>query len=119
MTPDAFAAHIRSTVVDENADIYRDLFTNPDEDGEDGYWKEARALFAGLDDDQKEVFFTILRQVIVDTTSTILGVVDGTVALPGIDDDFSLRLGRGPEMAGDLQDCFLSQEEDDTDGVEF
>lgn len=113
MTPNDFVGALRRSVIDANAGIYRDLFTGTDPaKASDPYWRRALTLFSSLAEDEREVFFEVVRQIAVDTTSNLLGVIDGVSSigpLAGVE----LRDGRGDKLSGDLQDLFLAAEEDD------
>jgi hypothetical protein len=111
MTPKEFAIRLRKGVVEENTLIYRDLFSGtPVEKASDAYWRRAIKLFAALSKEQKEVFFEVIRQVTVDTTSNILGVIDGVSTLEDVREELELSLGRD-RISGDLQSLFLAEEE--------
>lgn len=113
MSPEEFVAGLRSGVIDENLTIYRGLFTeNTPDDAEDPYWKRALALFIELPADKRAVFFEILRQVSVDTTSNLLGVLDGVNPIRDRFIQFSVVDEDGSTLSGDLQDHFLIQEEE-------
>jgi hypothetical protein len=112
-TPKDFVDQLRTAVVDENIDIYRDLFANTSvEKTTDPYWKRALTLFRELSSEKQEVFFEIVRQVAVDTTSNVLGVIDGVNSLKDMDTDLSLVFGDDRlTLSGDLQSLFLAEEE--------
>jgi hypothetical protein len=111
MTPQEFVSQLRIEVVSENTTIYRGLFSNtPIEEASDPYWKRALELFGNLSPGEKEVFFEVIRQVAVDTTSNVLGLIDGVNSLHGISGELELRLG-GKKLSGDLQSLFLVEEE--------
>ena len=67
-----------------------------------------------LDDAGREVVFSILRQVMVDTVSNLLALVDSVAVLPAHDGTFELRLG-GESLAGSLQEQFVEAEEAGSD----
>jgi hypothetical protein len=77
----------------------------------DPYWKRALTLFNGLSAEQQEVFFEVIRQIAVDTTSNVLGVIDGVNALDRAEDQFVLTCESGAELSGDLQSLFLAEDE--------
>lgn len=108
-----FAIGLRSVVVDENIEIYRDLFMNISiEDASDAYWKRALTLFNSLSNEQQDVFFEVVRQIAVDTTSNVLGVIDGVNSIKGMDAEFMLMYdGENCPLNGDLQSLFLVEEE--------
>ena len=95
--------------------IYRDLFANTDAaSASDPYWKRALSLHDALTNDQKAVLFPIVRQVMVDTTSNLLGVLDGVNWLEGQTEGFKLTMESGTEKLNEgMQDLLLGMEEDD------
>lgn len=113
MIPEEFVKKIRLSVLDENQAIYKDLFQNTDvKDASDSYWQGALGLFGNLNDSEREILFSIIRQVTVDTVSNMFGVLDGVTTLEDFDDDLVLSLEGGEEqLNGDLQDIFLEIEE--------
>lgn len=112
MSPNEFARALMQSVVEENVEAYQDIFTNTSSDGaSDPYWKRALILYDALSRDQRSVLFEIMRQVAVDTTSNVLGVIDGVNSLEGITEDFTLLYGRDQKLSGDLQSLFLVEEE--------
>lgn len=112
MTPNDFVSRLRLAVVEENVELYRQLFSSTTvEKASDPYWKRALTLFNSLNSEQQEVFFEVIRQVAADTTSNVLGVFDGVNALEGVNADFDLHCGTGPRLNGDLQSLFLVEEE--------
>lgn len=113
MTPKDFVVKLRAAVIDENVSIYRGLFmSTPIEKASDAYWKRALALFQELSVEQREVFFEVVRQVCVDTTSNVLGVIDGVNLLDSMDDELVLTCGDETQpLSGDLQSLFLVEEE--------
>lgn len=111
MTPEQLVHGLLVSVVNENVALYRDMFsqTNPDK-ASDPYWIRALALFGTLSEKQREAFLEVLRQIAVDTTSNILGVIDGVSYIEGADGGFELRHG-ARKINGDLQSLFLAEEE--------
>lgn len=108
MNTQIFVEKINKYIIDENDKIYRELFTNTKiENVKDEYWKQAQLLFNSLSEENKEVFFKIIHQIMVDTISTLLGTIDGVIDLGYDDFDFSLK-EKDNVLSGDLQDYFLS-----------
>ncbi|WP_416799074.1 hypothetical protein [Ciceribacter azotifigens] len=69
-------------------------------------------LFNSLTSDQKEVFLEVMRQVAIDTTANILGVLDGVNSIEGLDCELQLTCDDETDpLNGDLQDLFLAEEE--------
>ena len=112
MTPKKMASSLLNSVVHENCIIYRDLFNNTKiTNVSDVYWQNAISLYESLDNNQKEVFFSIIRQTAIDTVSNVLGVIDGSTYLEEMDGELNLLSGTGVKLNGDLQGFFLEQEE--------
>jgi hypothetical protein len=99
---------LKNGIIHENLESYKGLFTNNSPlEIKDPYFKEAVNFFNTLSDDHKQIFFSILRQVMIDSISNVLGVIDGSSCLSESEGDFALLYeGRTLEH---LQDYFLSQ----------
>ena len=112
MTPKKMALSLLNSVVHENCIIYRDLFNNTKiTNVSNVYWQNAISLYESLDNNQKEVFFSIIRQTAIDTVSNVLGVIDGSTYLEEMDGELNLLSGTGVKLNGELQGFFLEQEE--------
>jgi hypothetical protein len=111
MTPEKFTIHLYNAVIEDNLRIYRDLFScTSAENASDPYWKRALLLFSSLSKEEKEVFFEVVRQIAIDTTSNVLGIIDGVSSFdePGME----LHLSCGSKrLDGDLQSLFLTEDE--------
>jgi hypothetical protein len=111
MTPESFVSKLSATVVEENNAIYRALLLDTDpSEASDPYWKRVLTVFNDLNADQREVLVELTRQVAIDATANVLGVIDGTCALEGVDGEFRLTYG-ARNLAGDLQSLFLERAE--------
>lgn len=98
-------------MVEENAAIYRKLLLNTKvEKASDAYWKRVLTLFDELSFDQREVLLELTRQVAIDATANVLGVIDGICPLEDADQGFHL-VYETQELSGDLQSLFLEQAE--------
>ena len=77
MMPKDFVKAIRNDVIDSNLEIYRNLFEDTKmESVTENYWKEALSFYDCLDGENKEKFYKIVRQVMVDTISNMFAVID-------------------------------------------
>ncbi|RDS81125.1 hypothetical protein DWU98_11295 [Dyella monticola] len=111
MTPEGFISKLHAVVVEENNAIYRNLLLNTDPgEASDPYWRRVLTVFSGLNADQREVLLELTRQVTIDATANVLGIIDGTCALEGMDHEFRLTYG-ARNLAGELQSLFLEQAE--------
>lgn len=113
MKPEDFVKNTRTSIIDLNVELYKETFDHClTEQVTDPYWKDALALFEKLDHSEREVFFNVIRQVSVDTTSSIFAVLDGISEFEGQEKEFVLSTEGGEErLNGSLQDLFLELEE--------
>lgn len=99
------------SIVEDNLAIYRETFNEKGDISEwIEYWQKAVALYRTLDESQREVFFSILRQTITDTVSNVLAVLDNVASLTG-DWRFSVT-ANGVDTEEGLQDAFLAYVEE-------
>jgi hypothetical protein len=114
MTAKQFVLIMQSQVIDQNLCEYkRILLKTNSQEANDPYWLKTVALYNSLNTEQKLHFDTIMRQIMVDTTSNILGILDGSSFLDNYRGEFCLTTDdSGEKINGDLQDVFLSQESD-------
>lgn len=111
MTPNEFAIGLMQLTVDDGMKSYRHMFSSArPEDSKDPYGKRALTLYSELSADQREVLFEIIRQVSVDTVSSLLGVIDGVCFIEGATDTYKLTYGQ-QDLGDDLQSLFLVEEE--------
>ena len=107
-----FVKSIYKTLVEDGKEIYRDLYDNTKvTEGTVDYWKNALELYHSFDDKQKDVFMNIVKQTIIDTISSVFGVLDGSSTLSGEDYEFEVRIN-GISTEDELQDTFLGFVED-------
>ena len=106
-----FAKSIYEGIVVDNLGEYQSTFNSNVEDSYIDYWKNAINLFSSLDEEEKRVFFSILKTTIIDTISNVFGVLDGSVALQASNFDFNVKINN-EDVTGELQDAFLAYIED-------
>ena len=113
MKPESFVKNTRSSIIDLNIGLYKEMFEKgSEEQATDLYWKEALTFFGKLTQSEKDVFFKIIRQVSVDTTSSIFAVLDGVSEFEDQDQEFILSTKESNDcLSGSLQDLFLELEE--------
>lgn len=107
MKADDFVEGVRKSVVEENTEIYRDLFENT-ESATDPYWVRALELYKSLDEKQRTVFIEVTRQVSIDAVSSVFAILDGVSQVEGQDGKIAVTCGQD-ELNGELQDHFLEQ----------
>lgn len=107
-----FVKSIYETIVKDGEDIYKDLYENTEvtEDIID-YWKKALALYHSLDYTQQSIFMDIIKQTMIDTISSVFGVLDGSSTLSGGEFEFDVKIN-GVNTEDDLQDAFLAYVEE-------
>ncbi|GMA98778.1 hypothetical protein [Pelosinus sp. IPA-1] len=107
-----FIKGIYKTVVEENKELYKDLFNNTTIDKRtDEYWKQSLNLYNNLSKDNKEALMNIIEQTMIDTISNIFGIIDGSSTLNGCNIKTKLLLD-GKDTDGELQDTFLEYVEE-------
>ncbi|MDO7245211.1 transposase [Acinetobacter pittii] len=110
-----FVKEIINTVSDKYIDTYQQIYSSTLIDNKikkDPYWFDALTFYQSLSQKDKETLFKIIKQTTIDTTSTILGIIDGPVSLNQISGDFTLTYTENEKtviLNGDLQDEFLTQ----------
>ncbi|MEG0856828.1 MAG: hypothetical protein RSG52_10180 [Terrisporobacter sp.] len=102
-----FVKSIYKTIVEENKELYKDLFNNTNiSEVSDAYWKQSLKLYNDLSQDKRIVFISVIEQIMIDTVSNIFGIVDGSSTLNGCKVQPKLLLN-DTETDGELQDLFL------------
>lgn len=84
------------------------------ENNKDDTFSQVNKVFISLSEKEKNAIMNMIKIVISDTASTILGTLDGTHMVDNIDKDFQL-IYDNEEIQGDLQDLFLALVEDNND----
>lgn len=111
MQPLHFVSQIRKVAIDEGLENYKEIFNTKD-NVTDEYYIKAIKFFNNLNAESKQTFFEIIREVEVDTVSTMLGILDGAIWLEDQENDFILTMENSKSIInGDLQSIFLEEEE--------
>jgi len=112
MTPEEFVVSIRAEVLDQNLRAYDEILATPLPDVKDERWRQILGQFVAMTKGQQEAVRLLVRQSMVDTISSVLGILDGTSLLEHYRERFALTYGEeGEKLNGDLQDFFLAEEE--------
>ena len=108
-----FVKKLRSFVIDFNLNEYKKLLEElKSSDRKEEQWSPTLKFYNNLDAESQKVFFSIVREIKVDTTSLILGILDGRMILDNQEEDFFLSLqGSNKPINGELQERFLELEE--------
>lgn len=102
-----FVKSIYKTIVEEGAEIYKDLYTSTEiTERTTEYWKNAIELYRSFSAQQKEVFMKIIKQIMIDTISGVFGVLDGASTLIGGEFECEVKIN-GVITENELQDFFL------------
>ncbi|WP_336010402.1 transposase [Acinetobacter calcoaceticus] len=115
MNTKEFVKELINNVSDEYIDIYKDIYSSTLIDNKikkDPYWFDALTFYQSLSKNDKKILFKIIKQTTIDTTSTILGIIDGPVSLDQVSGDFTLTYTENEKtviLSGDLQDEFLTK----------
>jgi len=113
-----FVKSLYELIVKENLESYKDLFITTVVDSKtDSYYKAALNLYNSISVEKREVLMKIIEQTMVDTISSMLGIIDGSVPL---DEDDSIEpklLLNSVDTEGELQDKFLEFVEEKENGI--
>ena len=102
-----FIKSLYKTVVEDGKNTYINLYENTEiTESVANYWINALELYHSFDDQQKKVFIKIVEQTVIDTISSILGVLDGSSTLSGEHFEFDIKIN-GVSTEDELQDTFL------------
>lgn len=111
MNPGEFTQLIMNGIVIDNINYYNSVLRSRSSDNvKDPYWKQTLDLFNTLTPTQQSAFIDVMRQVSVDTISSLLGVFDGVSAIQGMNGTILLTYD-GETINGELQEHFLAIEE--------
>ena len=105
-----FTEGLYKNVVEENMKLYKQFYLcDPNEEGIIEYWKNAIILYDKLNDIEKEVLFSIIKNTIIDTVSNVLAIFDGNGGIEGIDIQVKMNALINDS---ELQDAFLAYTEE-------
>lgn len=92
MKPEDFINKLKDSVLDESMKFYIETLNTKDiPDNTIQHWKDALNLFNKLEKKEQKILLSIIQQTIIDTTSTILGVIDGSTSLDKEQGNFCLK----------------------------
>lgn len=104
-----FAESLSSDLIQELCDDYISLLEEyPIENATDKYWIEILGLYRKESDHVRALLLKIMRRTMIDTVSTVLGVIDGESNLGNKSYNFIiLDKKSGEKVNGELQEMFL------------
>lgn len=102
-----FARRIYKTIIEDGKELYKELYENTEiTEKTIDYWKDALELYNSFNYKQKNVFMNIIKQTMIDTISSLFGILDGSSTLSGGNMEFDIKInGIGTE--DEMQDTFL------------
>jgi len=113
MNPEIFIQILKNEILKNNLDSYRAILENKNTQK---FWPDMVSFCQQLSKDQLDLYFKNVEQIIVDTASSILGVLDGNSYFGGYQDDFNLTYSNNKsKINGFLQDLFLEYIQNDRD----
>ncbi len=102
-----FAKSLYESIVKENLELYKDMYQNIKIDSHtDEKGKGTINFYNDLTDEQRVMLFEIIEQTMIDTVSTVLGIIDGHVTQANDSIEPKLLLN-SMDTEGELQDSFL------------
>lgn len=112
MEPIDFVRGIRKSIVNDGLQVYHDILNNTSQsEATDPYWIEVLQFFLSLNEVQQLLLLKLIRQIEVDTVSSIFAVLDGIAKIDNQSEEIHLTLNDSTQLSGDLQDIFLELEE--------
>jgi hypothetical protein len=102
---------LKKRVIDSSLQMYIKMFNEAKIlPKSDKYWVDAMNFFKTLDKDEKNVFFSIVNQIQIDTLADVLAFLDGIYWVEGQEEGLKLISLDDPEnkLNEDLTDIFLN-----------
>lgn len=107
-----FIKSLYKTIVQEGKGEYKSLLDNTRVgDATDKYWISALQLYDNLTEENREKLMVVIELVIIDTISSMLGIIDGSSTLSECNAEPKLYLN-DIDTDGELQDLFLEYVEE-------
>jgi len=111
-----FVTQIRKSIIADGLSDYREIFESDPSEAKAPYWIRALSMHGELNEEERKILLEIIRQVMVDTISSVFSILDGVSYFAGQKEDFKLTIGDSREpLNGDLQELFFIIEEDGED----
>ena len=111
MTKEEMVNGLKKRVIDSGLEGYINSFNElKNTTGLDKFWIDAANFYNELNEEEKGIFFGIVRQVQIDALADVLAFLDGTYWVEGQDEDLKLVSLDNPEekLNEDLTDIFLN-----------
>ena len=108
MKPEQLVEILNRDVIEGNLDLYRNLLETTNQ-ATDPVWKGILPMYINLTKSEREIFLWFLKIVEINTLSHVLGILDGTTYVDGIDEDLILTTNNDNKKINVyLQDLFLA-----------
>ena len=102
-----FVEKIYKVIVEEGVVEYKNLLDNtPVKNATDKYWINALELYGKLSSEEKERMLKFAELIMIDTISSVFGILDGSSTLSGEDFEFEVKIN-GISTEDELQDTLL------------
>lgn len=102
-----FIKKLYETIIEKGIDDYQSLLDNTSiKDATDKYWICALELYDTLSSEQKTNMIQFAKLVMIDTISSVFGILDGLSSLNGGNMDIKVEIN-GQDTEKELQDNFL------------
>ena len=111
MRLEKFVNLIREEAIDDEIQLFREILAEDDRNVTDPYWRNVRSLVAKLKPSDVECVLSIVRQVSVDATAVVLGILDGTCCVTNEKMEIRLEVNGQVYSSGELQEQLFIQEQ--------
>ena len=102
-----FIKKLYETIIEKGMDEYQNLLDNTNiKDVTDKYWICALELYDILSSEQKANMINFGKLIMIDTISSVFGILDGSSSLNGGNMDIKVEIN-GQDTGEELQDTFL------------
>ena len=107
-----FVEKIYKTIVEDGVDEYKNLLDNTAlKNATDKYWINALELYEKLSSEEKEKILKFAEFIMIDTISSVFGILDGSSTLAEETFEFDVMIN-GISTENEIQDTFLGFVED-------
>lgn len=102
-----FVEKIYKVIVEDGVGEYKNLLDNTlVKNATDKYWIKALELYEKLSSEEKEKMLKFAELIMIDTISSVFGILDGSSTLSGGNFEFEVKIN-GISTEDELQDTFL------------
>lgn len=115
ISPEEFISLFYRKVIESNTKIYNEMYIEGfDQPSTDPYMRRAFDLVSRISTKDRETLLSIIKQIMIDTSSNIFGIFDGITDFSPFNEAFKITYGADGELInGELQSAFLARSEED------